>query len=171
LLLTFSKQYKRYKPYLKWVSSFFVDEERFWKKVKLARICSKQVATYFGLLAIFFSLAIEMLIVWINVSVVMSWVLPRHSEFRQWLFFGISLPVNASMVKGMITGNQKRNNGGSEEGSWSIDLGSFITLMTFRWICSRLDDFAAKRLMMFRNSSESSQSDESKLSANRANLF
>lgn len=151
LLLTFGKQYKKFKPHLKWISSFFVDENKFWKKVKLARMCSKQFSTYFGLLTMFLSLALEMVIVWINVSVVMSWILPRHSELRQWLFFGVSLPVDTSMVKGMITGNKSKPSE-PKEGSWSIDLGSFMTLMSFRWICSRLDDFAAHRMMVYRSS-------------------
>ncbi len=170
LLLTFSKQCRKNKTNIMWISSFFLNEDRFWKKLLLARICSKQWATIFGLVAIFTSLVGEVIIVWINISVILGWILPRHSAFRQWLFFGVSFPVNASMMKSMIMGTANTNMSNTEITNWSVDLGSLMTSTIFRWICSKLDDFAAHSLISFKKYESFAQNQEGQSTPN-AKLF
>jgi hypothetical protein len=166
LLLTFSKQYKRVRPYVRAAVAFFVDGDRFLQKIKLARMCSKHCSTFVAFLAMVLSLMLDIIIIWINISVGLSWILPHYSSWRQYLFFGFSLPVDADMIRSAITGQRQRHpfnsppqssvdksvlsQTGGLGSSWRFDLGSFLTLIAFRWVGSKLDDFAAWQLHCYR---------------------
>lgn len=155
LMIIFQKTLKKY---FKYASSLFIDGEKFRKKLKLAKYCSRQFATYFGFIAILLSIALELVVVWINTSVILSWITPRYWEVRKYMFFGLYLPVSTEMlqqaVRGGRGGSSRQGNGDSMIGNWSINIGSLITLAALKWICSKLDDFAAYQLKTFKEAEE-----------------
>lgn len=155
-IVLFQKSLKRY---IKYASSLFIDGERFRKKLKLAKLCSRQFGTYFGFLTILLSIALELVVVWINASVLLSWVTPRYWEIRKFMFFGLNLPVSTGMLQQALKAgkgipNQPSNQQDAPKGNWSFNIGSIITLGALKWICSRLDDFAAYQLQKFKEKEE-----------------
>lgn len=103
------------------------------QKLKLIRFFQKKMHIY-GLIVAITSILTEALIVWIQTSALLSWIIPQSSIFRSFLFFGLSLPVGDSLLNGKF---------GSTESKFSVDVGSILTIMLLRWSMSSLDNQTA----------------------------
>lgn len=111
---------------------------------------------YYSALLLFLSCIFEIIIYYIQFGIFLSWILPRDSYFRAFLFPMLSLPVNANTIMSTINNNKQSQhhhpihktstsssnsklqpttyNFLSSISNYSLDLGPMITISIFRWL-------------------------------------
>jgi hypothetical protein len=136
--------------------SFFLDKYKLKQKFKLLKLCSKQTGAVMGVYVMLISLIAEVILVWIQSSVFLGWIIPSTWEIRKFLYLGpISLPVASTLTQftkkqqqgfggGIATFNPSQPSSSSSKGSWDIDIGSMITLAALKWFIQYCDNKAAQ---------------------------
>lgn len=125
-------------------------------KMKLVRKSFKNLRSMYGGLAGTISIILEVVLAWVQFSVLLSWIVPLHSDFailqllRKAIFTGPALPLSpATFLK---AGGNRINAAGFE--SWSINAGPMVFIMVIRYLAGRLDDFSAASLIEARSGNE-----------------
>jgi len=104
------------------------------RKLKLLTVFSaRKKRRIVGAISVLVSMILEVVLLWVQISALLSWIIPVGSTLRTFLFFGFSFQVGNAMLTNV-----------SQAPDFNIDLGPVITLMVLRWVVSTLDNFSAQ---------------------------
>jgi hypothetical protein len=130
------------------------------KKFKLLVYNAKR-KKYLGTLALAVSLILELSVAWMQVAVMLSWVLSRDHFLRRFMLPTLSFPVSANTLVGAASGKAVNNSSaGSDDsigatlGSYSLDVGPMITIAALNFVINKLDNFAAGVVLEHKRSKE-----------------
>ncbi len=155
LYLFYQNQKVLYKG-MKFFLSFFLDKYCLKQKLKLLNMCSTVKGATLGMIYMMISLIFEVLVVWIQTSIMLGWIIPSSwVGIRSCLFTGfISLPVgstlgqlsqfssNPSHIRPTSGVSQNRWSS-SSFGGWDLDIGSMISVAILKGLIQYLDNQAA----------------------------
>jgi hypothetical protein len=117
------------------------------KKAKLLMYNIKK-RKYIAALALAVSLLLELAVLWIQVSILLSWVLSRDHFLRRFMLPTLSFPVSANTLlkatgkKPLTTSTDNAGITGAV-GNFSLDMGPMLTMMALNFIAGKLDNYAA----------------------------
>jgi hypothetical protein len=116
---------------------------------------------YLGTLALAVSLLLELSVAWMQVAVMLSWILSRDHFLRRFMLPTLSFPVSANTLVGAAGGKAvNKSSGGSDGsigatlGSYSLDVGPMITIAALNFLINKLDNFAAGVVLEHKRSKE-----------------
>lgn len=133
------------------------------QRFRILRKCLKKNRSPIGVIAAVLAIILDVISFYIQLSAFLSWLVPYHWTIYRYLWFGISLPVNASDIMGQYMGARKSQDAwksafqssSPSSGSWTINAGPMLTLTALRFISNKLDEYAVKMLVQVRNSRRS----------------
>jgi hypothetical protein len=132
----------------KYFLSFFIDKHLLKQKSKVLKLCSSNRKAYLGVFLMILSLLLEVLVAWIQASLLLSWIIPSHWYIRNFLFYGgLKLPLASTIghlsSATMSSSTQKTSSVGQPSGGWDVDIGSIISLALYRKVISFLDNYSS----------------------------
>ncbi len=103
-------------------------------KLKTMRMAVKnfRVVAIMGLLL---SVLCDGLVNWIQMSILASWILPRHSFLRNYMIQTFSLPMSPAQLLG--TGSS----------AFALDMGPMLTLWGLRWLSKQFEEVVGGNLI------------------------
>ncbi|KAJ1411117.1 hypothetical protein B484DRAFT_455691 [Ochromonadaceae sp. CCMP2298] len=132
-------------------------------KVKLISFSVKKRKPV-GVVALLLSLVLEFLVMLLQLSTLLSWVVPRNHILRQFLPPSLSLPVSIDTVMGKGgTGSKSKSPSGPSGpsgmaesiSSFSLDVGPMVTIMALKFIINKLDEYSASVVLDYLSDKES----------------
>lgn len=126
------------------------------KKFKLLVYNAKR-KKFIGVLALTASLVLELSVAWMQLAVLLSWVLSRDHFLRRFMLPTLSFPVSANTLV-QAAGGKSTSAGGSASsggaagsdssvaaaiGGYSMDVGPMLTIMALNFVITKLDNLAA----------------------------
>lgn len=138
----------------------WINTDQMYQRFRILRKCMKKNRAPVGVVAVFVAIILDIISFYIQLSAFLSWLVPYHWTIYRYLWFGLSLPVNASDIMGQYMGARKSQDAwkrafqssSPSSGAWTINAGPMLTLTAFRFIATKLDEYALKLLVQVRNS-------------------
>ena len=90
-------------------------------------------------LALIFSCGIDIYIPLLNMSTLLSWCVGHESILRSYMLPSFQFPLSLKTITGRGSGDT------------GLNIGPMVTMMGLRFFKARLDDYAAKRILMVSN--------------------
>lgn len=143
----------------KYIASNFVNVYQWQYRFFVMRKSIKKGRSFGGFLAELIAFLCDFIAVYIQLSAILSWIVPAHWPVHNLLWFGVSLPVNANDILAQYSGNRNSETWKSsmtDSGStqhqrgWSINAGPMITMSILRYAAFKLDEVSARWLMQIR---------------------
>lgn len=132
------------------VSIYEMLGESSYKSVKKSKLLMYNIKrwNYLAAMALLVSLMLELAVAWIQLSILLSWVISRDSIIRGFMLPTLSFPVSANTIANVASGKGLQNASQSTSvagtlGSYSLDVGPMLTIMAINFIVGRLDNYAA----------------------------
>lgn len=131
-------------------------EQRFF----IVRKSIKKYRSLLGAFSILVACILDGTAFYIQISALLSWIIPQHWTVYRYLWFGIPLPINTSDILSQYVGSKSNNNvwksftsNNSMKNSisgngWTVNAGPMLTLSALRFVATKLDNFAAYRLIL-----------------------
>lgn len=120
-------------------------------KVKLVMF-NFQHSNFLPAVALLISLLFETVVMWIQTSILLGWIIPHGHVIRRFFFPTFSFPVSAGALLKAGSGGKvskplstESSSGGLGEAvsNFSLDLGPMITIAVLNFLINRLDEYAA----------------------------
>jgi hypothetical protein len=116
------------------------------KKAKLLMYNIKK-RKFIAALALALSLLLELAVVWIQASILLSWVLSRDHILRRFMLPTLSFPISANTLlkatgKKPMAATESAGIAGTVS-NFSLDMGPMLTMMALNFIAGKLDNYAA----------------------------
>jgi hypothetical protein len=131
----------------KYFLSLFIDKYLLKQKLKVLKLCSSNRKAYLGVFLMIISLLLEVLVVWIQSSLLLSWIIPSHWYVRNFLFYGgLKLPLASTLGQlssSAMSSSSQKSSSATQSSGWDVDIGSIISLAIYRRIISFLDNYSS----------------------------
>lgn len=131
---------------LKQVSSSTINVYQLKYRMHLIKKCTKKYRAVFGAAALAVAIIVDLISSYVQISIFLSWVVPSHSIFSKFLWFGVPFHVKPS---DLIPRNNRGgiNQPDQSSSGWSFNAGSMLTLAALRYICQQLDEYGLRQLL------------------------
>jgi hypothetical protein len=137
------------------IAGSFVNMDKMEKTMLLYRKNMKKYRSVIGGMAALVAIFFDLIIRYIQISALLSWIIPPHSIFYRYLWCGFSLPVDVAAVMSQYTKarnssshNPFVNTTSTNNAGWAVNTGPMITSAILSFLSHRLEQFSLHRLMV-----------------------